>query len=315
MTKHDLKELAAMGAELGAAKAENERLRNLLTTLRISLNLDDTEYGLSKQEKSSLAADIDAELSRQAEPVCQTMQRPKAECGCPDCGSSLIDWPKAEPTDTYTAVDMATAAAQGFRDGQAAVEPAAAQDERKTFEVEIPDISAIYDGRSFIPYRSLEAGERLMTVAQHLRIEKQLRAELTRPAQTEQQPDQSGLYTCIGKGGSYELIGRATTAGALKVTGRFADEVIVYRNTESSALYCREPGDFRLRMARSALSAQGAAKFRMGDLVKKSTGSEWEGRVVGWYSTEQTPEGYAVESSAHRNSVQIYPATALEAVE
>ncbi|MBX6715034.1 DfrB family trimethoprim-resistant dihydrofolate reductase [Pseudomonas aeruginosa] len=56
-------------------------------------------------------------------------------------------------------------------------------------------------------------------------------------------------------------------------------------------------------------------KFRMGDIVKKSTGSEWEGRVVGWYSTEQTPEGYAVESSAHRNSVQIYPAKALEAVE
>jgi len=55
-------------------------------------------------------------------------------------------------------------------------------------------------------------------------------------------------------------------------------------------------------------------KFRMGDLVKKSTGSEWEGRVCGWYSTEQTPEGYAVESSAHRNSVQIYPAKALELV-
>jgi hypothetical protein len=30
MTKHDLKELAAMGAELGAAKAENDRLRGLL---------------------------------------------------------------------------------------------------------------------------------------------------------------------------------------------------------------------------------------------------------------------------------------------
>lgn len=65
------------------------------------------------------------------------------------------------------------------------------------------------------------------------------------------QPEQSGLYTCIGKGGSYELIGRATTAGTLKATGRFADEVIVYRDTESSALYCRAPGDFHLRMARA----------------------------------------------------------------
>lgn len=72
-----------------------------------------------------------------------------------------------------------------------------------------------------------------------------------------------------------------------------------------------------IEQARATRPAQTApqGKFRMGDLVKKSTGSEWEGRVVGWYSTEQTKEGYAVESSAHRNSVQIYPVTALEAVE
>ena len=56
-------------------------------------------------------------------------------------------------------------------------------------------------------------------------------------------------------------------------------------------------------------------KFRMGDMVKKTSGSEWVGRVVGWYSTEQTKEGYAVESEAHAGSVQIYPAKALEAVE
>jgi hypothetical protein len=42
---------------------------------------------------------------------------------------------QAEPTDAFTAVDMATAAAQGFRDGQAAVGQAAAQDERTAFEV------------------------------------------------------------------------------------------------------------------------------------------------------------------------------------
>jgi hypothetical protein len=29
-------------------------------------------------------------------PVCETMQRPKCECGCPDCGSSLIDWPASQ---------------------------------------------------------------------------------------------------------------------------------------------------------------------------------------------------------------------------
>ena len=25
--------------------------------------------------------------------MCETMQRPKSQCGCPDCGSSLIDCP------------------------------------------------------------------------------------------------------------------------------------------------------------------------------------------------------------------------------
>jgi dihydrofolate reductase (trimethoprim resistance protein) len=52
--------------------------------------------------------------------------------------------------------------------------------------------------------------------------------------------------------------------------------------------------------------------FQMGEPVRKKSGSEWEGRVVGRYGTELTPEGYAVESSAHAGSVQIYPASALE---
>lgn len=56
------------------------------------------------------------------------------------------------------------------------------------------------------------------------------------------------------------------------------------------------------------------AKFRTGDRVRKIKGSEWQGRVVGWYSTDLTPEGYAVESETHKGSVQIYPASALELV-
>lgn len=56
------------------------------------------------------------------------------------------------------------------------------------------------------------------------------------------------------------------------------------------------------------------AKFQLGDPVKKSKGSEWEGIVVGTYSTELTPEGYAVESYYYRGSVQIYPADALELI-
>jgi hypothetical protein len=53
------------------------------------------------------------------------------------------------------------------------------------------------------------------------------------------------------------------------------------------------------------------AAFAIGDLVQKAKGSRWRGRVVGTYSTELTPEGYAVESSTEKGSVQIYPASAL----
>lgn len=55
-------------------------------------------------------------------------------------------------------------------------------------------------------------------------------------------------------------------------------------------------------------------KFKLGDHVAKTYGSEWEGLVVGTYSTTLTPEGYCVESFAHRGSVQIYPAAALELI-
>lgn len=54
--------------------------------------------------------------------------------------------------------------------------------------------------------------------------------------------------------------------------------------------------------------------FRLGQRVRKTKGSRWQGRVVGWYSTALTPEGYAVESDTELGSVQIYPATALEAI-
>lgn len=56
-------------------------------------------------------------------------------------------------------------------------------------------------------------------------------------------------------------------------------------------------------------------KFKLGDHVRKISGSRWQGIVVGTYSTALTPEGYAVESDTEHGSVQIYPAKALEKVE
>ena len=242
MTKHDFKELAAMGAELGAAKAENDRLRGLLEAALYYV----------PSNKAELRSLIDSALSRQAEPVCQTMQRPKAECGCPDCGSSLIDWPTAEPTDAFTAVDMATAAAQGFRDGQAALVEAA--------QGALSEIQATLEDAYLNAYQEC-CGQAYLECCGS-------------PLQAWSEADQ-------------------------KIMDRFA------------------PHEKSLRHALAAPIAQTApqGKFRMGDLVKKSTGSEWQGRICGTYSTALTPEGYAVESEAHAGSVQIYPAKALEAVE
>lgn len=58
-------------------------------------------------------------------------------------------------------------------------------------------------------------------------------------------------------------------------------------------------------------------KFNYGDAVKKKTrgkkGAEWRGHVVGFYTSSKTTEGYAVESSFEEGSVQIYPASMIEA--
>lgn len=53
-------------------------------------------------------------------------------------------------------------------------------------------------------------------------------------------------------------------------------------------------------------------KFKLGDSVRKTRGSQWKGIVVGFYSTSLTPIGYAVESNTEKGSVQIYPEAALE---
>lgn len=41
-------------------------------------------------------AALEAVAASSSEPMCDTMQRPKSQCGCPDCGSSLIDWPASQ---------------------------------------------------------------------------------------------------------------------------------------------------------------------------------------------------------------------------
>ena len=76
-----------------------------------------------------------------------------------------------------------------------------------------------------------------------------------------------------------------------------------------------DAADAAIARAESAIeSSSKPCAFRLGDLVKKVSGSAWEGRIVGTYITALTPEGYAVESASHPGSVQIYPAKALTLV-
>jgi len=202
-----LKAAWRIGAELGAAKAENDRLRGLL---REVIACQSAHYGDGcglHLSMITLAGRIKDALSQQP-----------------------------EPTDTYTAVDMATAAAQGFRDGQAAVEQAAAQDETEP----------VYQ------FQWREIGEGDWMACSH-----------------------------------------------------------------SWFRFCEASPEHDTRVVEVARPAQTApqGKLAIGDRVRKTSGSEWQGRICGTYSTALTPEGYAVESEAHAGSVQIYPAKALEAVE
>jgi hypothetical protein len=52
--------------------------------------------------------------------------------------------------------------------------------------------------------------------------------------------------------------------------------------------------------------------YRIGDKVRKRSGSSWRGVVVGLYSTSLTPVGYVVESCYEPGSVQVYPEKAIE---
>jgi hypothetical protein len=52
------------------------------------------------------------------------------------------------------------------------------------------------------------------------------------------------VYTCIGKGGEYELIGQAKGAGTM----RDHADLVVYRDAQAGQLYCRARPDFVDRM-------------------------------------------------------------------
>lgn len=254
-----------------ALLAEIESLRNGLKNARYRIEqgrvwngMGWTLTGLHAHQQQKALDEIDAALSQQSEPT---------------------------DTYTYTATDMINQSAQGFRDGQAAVEPAPAQDERD-FN---PDHTLFSEIRCSMPVN--DDGEETRYIINEQQLQRIRALEFNRPAQTEQQPAVPAGFVLL------PLEPTEAILDALHSGGYVGDD--------------KELRELYQSLLDAAPIAQTApqGKFRMGDLVKKSTGSEWEGRVVGWYSTTMTPEGYAVESEAHAGSVQIYPAKALEAVE
>lgn len=56
-------------------------------------------------------------------------------------------------------------------------------------------------------------------------------------------PTTAALYTCIGKGGAYELLGESTGAGLSR-----GDTLQVYREVVSGRLFHRTPLDWAYRM-------------------------------------------------------------------
>ncbi len=247
-----LKVAGRIGAELGAAKAENEKLRKALKRIidRCEAFVDD------EAEMRTPSVEV---LMGIAEDAIYTVH---------EADVALSQQP--EPADAFTAVDMATAAAQGFRDGQAAVEQAPAQDERE-YPHEAMDKLAIER------YRVGAAGVGT------------LHRYAVRAGDGEQE-----LYR--GSESDCQNVAR-------KLAGAFLDGGMALWNMIAT------------RPAQTEQQPEQSGKFAMHQRVRKTSGSEWHGRICGTYSTELTPEGYAVESEVHAGSVQIYPAKALEAVE
>ena len=66
------------------------------------------------------------------------------------------------------------------------------------------------------------------------------------------------------------------------------------------------------------LSAGFVPKYGLGDRLRKKSGTWWEGKVVGFYSTKKTPVGYAIQLEMPYQDqdvpVQIYPETAVELI-
>lgn len=70
----------------------------------------------------------------------------------------------------------------------------------------------------------------------------------------------------------------------------------------------------RLQGLKEAADKPDGFRWGRGTMLRKKSGSWWEGRVVGFYSTDDTPIGYAVQLDRSHGPVQIFPEAAFEEV-
>lgn len=85
----------------------------------------------------------------------------------------------------------------------------------------------------------------------------------------------------------------------------------VFKSVEAAKAAAQADYSARILSALEPQERDGRS-FQIGQIVRKKSGSWWEGRVVGYYSTEQTPDGVCVQLDKPMGPVQIYPASALE---
>lgn len=113
--------------------------------------------------------------------------------------------------------------------------------------------------------------------------------------------------------GELEEPAKRLMAAAWKDAGHDIDHRVFsddYPDCEATAM-CLDAVVRALRFSTPA-QAEPVALWPVGTLVRKRSGGQWHGRICGYYTTDLTTEGYAVESLREPGSVQIYPRKALE---
>jgi hypothetical protein len=303
-----LKAAGRIGAELGAAKAENEKLRGLLreahdTIRNLADDLDEEEF----QAIIDQLAEIELALAQQQTEPCQAQNGP-----CPGDGVG-------ECKHCPTAVDMATAAAQGFRDGQAAVEQAPAQGELWAVHAQGPDELYAAFSRADAEQHAAALNALPMpddihvsavvivspwSAAEHWKYlaeqEREhatdLRAIATRPAQTEQQPvawlidwpEEPELGHYFSDEPNEHARSRPLYAAPIAQTDQQPD-----------CDWCAGAGhDPYGHPCQHCKRSDLFTTFAMHQRVRKTSGSEWQGRICGRSCPVMTVESHLAALSA-----------------